>query len=157
QESASFKKCACMPKKLSAMKSSSTIDQSCARNASMSRRTSISHSAWRSASPSGKGFLSNSILTPPSIALWRVCSLASRSDGLSGDAAAGGHRNTGDHLVVLNQVYRIEQVGNHADVIGDDAHLLADHRLVCAPGQIHDRVLLAEGGNDSVGIFHDMA
>lgn len=47
---------ALIPRKPSSTKSSATFDQSAARNASISRVTSISHMEWRATSVSGKGF-----------------------------------------------------------------------------------------------------
>ena len=53
--------CAFNPKKPSLRKSASTIDQSAATKAAMSRSTSMAHNACRSASDSGKGLVLGSI------------------------------------------------------------------------------------------------
>src|SRR6185312_3962224 len=62
------------------------------------------------------------------------------------DPAAGGNRDSLDRAVGMHQVHIVEQITDHAAMVGNDADPVADARPVRGRGKRDDAVLFRECG-----------
>src|SRR5688572_29663037 len=60
------------------------------------------------------------------------------------DPAPGGYRQALGHRLPVGHVHDIDQVGDHAGMIRQDAHAIADAEGGRAIGHLHRRVLLGQ-------------
>src|ERR1700687_804106 len=62
----------------------------------------------------------------------------------SADPAARRHRNLAHDLLATRRDQTVDHVHHDADVVGDDAHHIADGGAIVAGGQVEEPVLLGE-------------